>query len=212
MHIALAPEGDLLALAFSLGNPAGNELIVWDVKEGRQRAVARPKSSMTSLAFSPDGKTLAVGLSTSNCVALYDPRDLQEGKLLAKQKRAVDSVAFSPDGKRLATASNDGLVKMWDLAEEKELWSKPWSRANAWRQSICFSPDGKWLIAAPHSPKQGLVLVDAANGELRTEVTRSPMPNSDPSFSPDGKFLAVVRKSPSQVVVYEVAKLLEQTP
>jgi Tol biopolymer transport system component len=62
------------------------------------------------------------------------------------------------------------------------------------------------------SKKQGLVLVDADNGELRTEVTRHPMPNSDPSFSPDGKFLAVVRKGPDQVVVFDVAQLLARMP
>jgi WD40 repeat protein len=210
--LAVSPQGDLLALARYLALQNGNELIVWDVKEGRQRAIVRPTSSVSSLAFSPDGKTLAAGLVSSNCVALYDPLDLKERKLIAKQKRGVGAVSFSPDGKRLATSSSEGLVKMWDLAEDKELWSKPWSLRNAWRQSVCFSPDGKWLVAAPLSTKHGLVLVDADNGELRTEVTRHPMPNSDPSFSPDGKFLAVVRKGPDQVVVFEVAQLLARMP
>src|SRR5260370_31411601 len=100
--------------------------------------------------------------------------------MVASVKRGVAAVAFSPDGKKLVTSSDDGLVKMWDAAEGKELWSKPWSQANAWRQSVCFSPDGKWVVAAPLSSKYGLVLVDAADGSLKTEITRHPMANSDP--------------------------------
>ena len=210
--LAVSPQGDLLALARYLALQNGNELIVWDIKQRRPRAVIHRKYSVSSLAFSPDGKTLAAGLTSENGVALYDPHELKEPKLIAKQKRGVGAVAYSPDGMRLATSSSDGLVKMWDVAEDKELWSKPWSLANAWRQSICFSPDGKWLVAAPLSKKQGLVLVDAANGELRLEVTRHPMPNSEPSFSPDGKYLAVSQKAPYQVVVYEVAQLLARKP
>jgi WD40 repeat protein len=165
VHIALSPDGDLLALALTMRKD--NQVIVWDVREGRPRGVVHPPSGPNWLDFSPDGKTLAAALSFEG-VALYDPRELKEGKIVGRDKGGVKALAFSPDG--------------------------------------------KWLVAAPLSAKNGLVLVDAADGKLRAEVTRLPMPNSDPSFSPDGKYLAVVRKAPGQVVVYEVDRLLTPPP
>jgi hypothetical protein len=84
---------------------------------------------------------------------------------------------------------------MWDRAEGKEFWSKPWSQPHAGDQSVIFSPDGKWLVAARSSRTQGLVLVDAANGDLRIEVTRHRMSGLVSfSFRPDGKYLPEARK------------------
>ena len=208
VHIALSPDGALLAMGFALGK--NSEVLVWDVKEGRE--VGAVTASVEAMAFSPDGKTLAAARFSPSCVTLYNPRDLKESRQVARQKSGVKAVAFSPDGKTVATSNDRGAVQLWDLAEDKQLWSKGWSQANAWRQSICFSPDGKYLVAAPLSSKQGLVLVDVADGKLRTELARYPMPNSDPCFSPDGKYLAVVLKSPGQVVVFEVEKLLTTKP
>jgi WD40 repeat protein len=209
VHMALSPDGDLLAMALSLGNDS--EVITWDVKQNRQRSVAHVRF-LSCLAFSPDGKTLAVGVFSPASVVLFDTSDLKEGKRIAEHQRGIKALAFSPDGKKLATSTDDGLVMMWSLADGKKLWSKGWSQANAWKQSIGFSPDGKWLVAAPLSKQHGLVLIDAADGSLRADVTRYPMPNSIPDFSPDGKLLAVVLRVPSQAVVYDVEKLVAKKP
>jgi Tol biopolymer transport system component len=75
--------------------------------------------------------------------------------------------------------------------------------------ALCFSPDGKWLVAA----KRGrMVLLDAADGKLRAEVTKTPNEGATPAFSPDGKYLAVVHVTNFPVVVYDVEKLLAAPP
>ena len=79
-----------------------------------------------SVAFAPDGKTLATGSgSRDQTVKLWD---VTTGKELATLKghtrypSAVVSVAFAPDGKTLATVSWDMTVnvKLWDVATRKE--------------------------------------------------------------------------------------------
>jgi WD40 repeat protein len=200
---ALSPEGDLLALGVRIDKI--EELVIFDVKAGRQVAVVRPKGSVSSLDFSPDGKTLAASLTVDRCVALFSTETWKETKRLASQEAAVQTVAFSPDGKKLATSTSRGHVVLWDVGDDRSLWSGGWTLANAARQPLRFSPDGKWLAAATRGR---MVLLDAATGKLRAEVTRTPNSSAEPAFTPDGRYLAVVRGTYMPIVVYDMEKLL----
>jgi len=65
-----------------------------------------------SLAFSPDGNTLASG-SFDQTIRIWDTQRWQELRLIRGNRDEVWSVAFSPDGKRLVSGAKDGAVKVW---------------------------------------------------------------------------------------------------
>jgi WD40 repeat protein len=71
-----------------------------------------------SVAFSPDGGTLASG-DSDGTVHLWDVTDPAQprplGQLLTVSTVPVDSVAFSHDGHTLAASSDDGTIRLWNL-------------------------------------------------------------------------------------------------
>lgn len=70
---------------------------------------------LTSVAFSPDGKTLVSG-SKDNTIRLWDIQSQKETATLTGHSDSVLSVAFSPDGKTLASGSVDNTIRLWDLS------------------------------------------------------------------------------------------------
>ena len=96
---------------------------LWDVADPARprrlgRPADRPHRRRVSVAFAPDGHTLATG-SVDNTVILWDVADparpRRSGDPLTGHTGAVSSVAFAPDGHTLATGSADQTVMLWDV-------------------------------------------------------------------------------------------------
>ncbi len=68
-----------------------------------------------TLAFSPDGKYLAVGMRDST-VRVWDTTTLLEVHTLVGHISPTLKLAFSPDGRMLISASGDSTIKLWDLS------------------------------------------------------------------------------------------------
>jgi WD40 repeat protein len=100
----------------------------------------------------------------------------------------VWSVALSPDGKRLATASQDGMVKVWDVATGKQLLAlQVFSSSTLLKggvNGVAFSPDGKLL--ATGSDDAQVRLWDPVTGQLIRTLSGHTDPVLMVSFSPDG--------------------------
>ena len=154
-----------------------------------------PKGAHTgfveSVAFSPDGKTLASG-SEDQTIKLWDVATGGNIATLKGHTGSVEAVAFSPDGKTLASGSSDQTVKLWDVASGKNTITL--KQLGNMINSVAFSPDGRTLAVATGNGNNAavarVVLWDVASrGKIATLKGHSAAVNSL-AFSPDGKTLA----------------------
>jgi WD40 repeat protein len=111
--IVLSPDGKHLACT-DLDHTNNQYLVrVYDLASGRQvLTLPGPASWITCLAYSPDGKRLAIGCADEN-VKLLDTTTGLEVFTLSGHSSRVIGVAFSPDGCRLASCGY-GEVTIWD--------------------------------------------------------------------------------------------------
>lgn len=76
---------------------------------------SRPRSDVTALVFSPDGKTLANG-NRDGSIHFWDTSTLRIKSTLVGHG-GLNSLTYSPDGKTIASGSSDGTILIWELAQ-----------------------------------------------------------------------------------------------
>lgn len=151
-RLAFAPDGKTVLTEF-----AGPELEVRDAASGKVRNKLRwtrnqPEflGGISTLAYSPDGQRIAVGIRTG-AVYLCDARtgaeithfqavDAPKGPFLEPGRKRfglnVDDLNFSPDSRWLCTSGADGSVRLWEVATGREVLRRSGHRGKATEVSI----------------------------------------------------------------------------
>jgi WD40 repeat protein len=140
--IAFSPDGKTLA-----GQCVDGGVRLWDAENGREIYRFGSMGTSSGLAFSQDGKLLAVASQDKEgSVKVWNVASGAE--IHSWKDTAMTAAVFRPDGQVLVTGHSDGTISVWDLAEGKK---KRTLRGHAAQvQSLKFIPDGKTLISSGH--------------------------------------------------------------
>jgi WD40 repeat protein len=137
----LSPDGKLIA---GIGWQGGG-VRVWDAHTGRQvQQFYAGENSARGLAFSPDGRALAVG-GWYRPISLWDPIT---GKLLGRfddVRGTSVALAFLPDGRTLVSGGD--AIRLWETATGRLRATLTWPGGDAWELAV--SRDGR-MIASAH--------------------------------------------------------------
>jgi WD40 repeat protein/tRNA A-37 threonylcarbamoyl transferase component Bud32 len=179
---AFSGDGRFLACGCNVGT------FVLDTTDWQQRMFVRGDDQFFTIAFHPDRPLLAVPVSRSNAVRLWDVVSNREVATL-KHPGGPHSVTFSPDGTNLASATG-GEIRSWNLlgSGERRILAGHLGQIN----NLQFSPDGKILASAGRDGS--IKLWDAPSGRILSSfsITPTPVPQiSGIAFHPDSQRLAL---------------------
>jgi WD40 repeat protein/beta-lactamase regulating signal transducer with metallopeptidase domain len=193
--VAFAPNGKVLAYG------ALNVVRVCGADTGKDLIPITLTDRIASLAFAPDGKSLAVALQSQQVFVwdaetgkeryrLGEPTLSRNGPTAALATVAtpeIRAVAYSPDGKQIVTASGS-TVRLWDSTTGKEM---PLAEGHqAALIAVALSTDGKTAVSwgADYSIRRW----DATSGKQLNSF-RPPPDAAAVALAPDGRLVALAK-------------------
>ena len=141
-----SPNDSLLAVA-----SGGDSLVLWRLKDDKQEPLSVSSEVVTSIAFSPSGKTLAVGGSDGDIVLLDVSTRRRLGQPLTAHHDTVQDLEFDPTGKILASAGSDGSIGLWSVETQVAIAHLIKDSPHGAVLSLAYSEDGSVLVSGGHS-------------------------------------------------------------
>lgn len=151
--VAFSPDAAVLAVSDQSANTV-HLLDVSDPLHPREISATDAANYPQTLAFAPDGRTLAVA-TADNTVELWDvadPAHPTQRTAITGFKTYAQAAAFSPDGRLLAAGSADQTVREWDVSDiehPREIGILPDFGGAVY--ALDYNADGTQLAAATSS-------------------------------------------------------------
>ncbi len=188
--VEFSPDRKWLAIGL-LQWPDKGSISVRDCANNRVVKTWKVAGSVRHLAFSPDGKNIAMTSSADQFLVW----NWKSGKLLHQSKTPHNEtrapLAYSSDGRSIAMALQaEGLLiydtKTWKKSNLKSPPGGDWSSLSA---AIRFSPNGRWLVTSDgFEGYDGYTIYSLSGGKTRNIAIGSTW--SEFAFSRDGRLLA----------------------
>jgi RNA polymerase sigma factor (sigma-70 family) len=172
---ALSPDGAVLAVVAE-----GPAVALYEPATGKElRKLAVKAHSVSALAFSADGKTLAARAGAAGVIQLWDVASGKPLKTLGEEPKpgvrqvvvlrgvlgtVTRDLALSPDGKLLAAGGGPNQIRLWDTATGRVLRELALEDGQVVKH-VAFAPDGRSLAVVNQDGTAALF--EAATGGRR---------------------------------------------
>lgn len=148
---------------------------VWDLESGAGRVLhdVSPQAAR-SVAFSPDGRFLVLGLAKGQSATpdyglrLVDTETGEEIRRLVGHHDVVGDVAFSPDGRLAVSGAVDSSLLLWDVETGNVL--RRYAGLTKPVVGVAFMPDGHSFFAAADDDAVHEYRLDATEADLLTWI------------------------------------------
>ena len=146
LSIAWSAKSNLLATGGS-----DRDVILWDMNKKNELIDLGQGDRADSLAFSPDGNLLAVGLGqliepeSGKTIVLWDVATATRRGLLKGHLWSIDSLEFTPSGDSLVSAGEEETIRIWDV--QTSSFHELFPRRGFPIHALNYSPDGKMLAS-----------------------------------------------------------------
>jgi WD40 repeat protein len=192
-RVVLRGNDQIRAIAFNpvqgtLASAWGNRTFFWDAANGRQLMEMDNEGSVTSIDFSPDGRSLASAVKFSKSVSLWDVATGQLRRKLVPTEGDDDvaTLNFNRDG-RMLVSGGGSTIRFWDPATAVEI-KEPIQTESVSR--IAISRDDRTVVSSSGNVPPFVVLWDLKTRTKYQLDTGASTGGNAVAFSPDGRMLA----------------------
>ena len=217
--VTFSPDGSMLASGGRVEKrKIGNQketvgdysVSLWEIRKGELYLIGEKMATftehtkpVTSVVFSPDGKTLASS-SQDKTIQLLDIKTRSHLKTLIGHEAGVTAVVYAFYGSGLASGSEDGTIRLWNT-HTGDLLLPPIEGAGQ-VTSLASSPDSN-MLASGSAEDNAVHIWDTKTGKrLHTFIGHTQRVNAV-VFSPDGETLVSV-SSDGTVLLWDLTKLV----